>query len=654
MPPETERTTETQTPPVLNRYRYFFIFLGVLAVFLAAALLFLWPFGLTAREKTAEQWILEGLEAFEKQDFFLADRAFKEALRLAPRDGDAAYYLGQLYDSCGRRSEAIMWYTKAALDEPALAAANFNLGLLYGLNKAPEMEIAAQRQAVETNLAFAAAWFRLGEIHYLQAEYAEAAKAYRAAKRNPNAVLDRKLLAERLTAIEVRSSMFKVQSFNEPQASNLGPRTPNLEPPEKAPGSDLLCTRCYREATKVHNLKNDNTNGCIRCHAPHNPLFAPLLRIPKMSQCQVCHFEYSPDALKFARKEGAFVHVPLENGNCTDCHTEHALGEKSKPHPSERQLCFTCHPDYKGELKRPVKHPPYDHSFCTDCHNPHLSKYTGLLRGPQNQMCYNCHFVFSNVKQLPVQHSPFERGFCTSCHEPHAANYQALLHLEQLRLCYSCHFDREASLARPVKHKPYAEGKCCDCHDPHATQTKGLLPAASQSEFCLMCHDSSYVFGPIHHPVPEGLLCTRCHHPHAGFERALLPKKSPDLCLDCHDFGYGKMALTYYKRSKHGRLSCFDCHGGVGLGFRFETREVRLKVCLACHPGYTGKKAVRGKKTCYLHPVGSPWTDWTKGGLLTCSSTCHNPHGTPYRCLLTARGDGLCLKCHKEKRRWNR
>ncbi|MEW6447827.1 MAG: cytochrome c3 family protein [Bacillota bacterium] len=631
MSAETEKNIETGTPPAFKRYNTALVLLGVLCVVLFAGLLYIWPFGLAAREKTAEQWLKEGLDAFEKQNFFLADRAFKEALRLAPRDGDAPYYLGQLYDSCGRRREAVMWYTRAALNEPALAAANFNLGLLYGLQRAPEMEITAQMQAVQTNPAFAAAWFRLGEVYYLQGQWEDAAKAYRAAGRNPHAVLDRKLIEERLGELENRLSA----GLPEGAAGKTAP-------PREPLGSDILCTRCHTGVAGTHRLTGENTNGCIRCHAPHNPLYPPRLKIPEKSRCQVCHFEYSPDAVKFARKEGSFVHMPLVNGNCTDCHTEHALGEKAKLRQGQRVLCFSCHPDYRGELKRPVQHPPYNNSYCTDCHNPHISKYTGLLRGPQNRMCYNCHFAFSNVTRLPVQHSPFEKGFCTSCHEPHAANYKALLRLNQLRLCYSCHFDRNADLLKPVKHKPYAEGRCTDCHDPHAARTKGLLPAPSQTEFCLKCHSRQYVFGPEHHPVPEGLLCIACHSPHAGYEKALLPRKSADLCTGCHDF-------DYYKRGKHGKLSCLDCHGMEGFGFRFETPAEKLRACLHCHPGYIGEKARRGKKTCYLHPVGPPWTDANAGGLLTCSSTCHNPHGTPYRCLLTGKGDGLCLKCHKEK-----
>lgn len=649
MPPESEkdaRNPKEKVPflkAILRRLREakaFLIVALVAGALLIAFLLLIWPWGLTAREKTAEQWLREGLAFFRQQRYFLADRAFREALRLDPHHGDAAYYLGQLYDSCWRRREALEWYTRAVETEPALSAAAFNRGLLYGLEGSTEMELASQKQAVETNPAFAAAWFRLGEIYFQRRQWADAAEAYQKAAANPNALVDRELIATRLAAASEHLARKK-----------LAPEEKFTLPPQEPPPTDRLCTRCHTDAERQHKLKGDTTNGCLRCHAPHNPLMPPLLKRPAMNQCQVCHFEYSEDAIKFARKEGFTVHMPLVNGHCTDCHREHKLGEKSELRTSQRFLCFSCHPDFKGELNRHFQHPPYKNGYCTDCHNPHLSKELALLQGPQNKLCYLCHFVRTNIKELPVQHSPFKNGFCTSCHEPHSSNYRGLLRLQQLRLCYSCHFDREADLAKPYKHKPYAEGKCCDCHDPHAALTKGLLPARSQTEFCLKCHSREYVFGPNHHPVPDSLRCTACHHPHAGYARALLPKKSPDLCFDCHNFGWGKMGLVYFKRSKHGKLACTDCHGGIGLGFRFRTREEALRACLRCHPDYIGKTAKRGKKTCYLHPVGPPWQDWHNGGLLTCSSTCHNPHGTPYRCLLTAYGDGLCLKCHKEKAR---
>lgn len=646
MPPESEKKNGSQQEkcPLLKKLllqaqKRRAVVLAVVAGagLVAAFLLLVWPWGLIAREKTAEQWLKEGLEAFKQQKYFLADRAFREALRLDPRHGDAAYYLGQLYDSCWRRREALKWYTQAFETEPALAAAAFNAGLIYGLNGSADMELASQEQAVTTNPAFAAAWFRLGEIYFERRQWAEAAEAYQHAIENPRVQLDRNLITERLAAATQHLATGELKGEHITGT-----------PPTEAPPSDRLCTRCHADLGRTHKLKNDNPNGCLRCHAPHNPVMPPRLKTPAMNQCQVCHFEYSEEAIKFARGEGALIHMPLVNGHCTDCHREHKLGEKAVLRTSQRLLCFSCHPDTKGELNRHLQHPPYKNGYCTDCHNPHLSRQPALLQGPENKLCYLCHFVGTNIKELPVQHSPFKNGYCTSCHEPHSSNYQGLLRLEQLRLCYSCHFDREADLAKPYKHKPYAEGKCCDCHDPHAALTKGLLPARSQTEFCLKCHSREYVFGPNHHPVPEGLLCTACHHPHAGYARALLPKKSPDLCFDCHDFGWGKMGLLYFKRSKHGKLACTDCHGGTGLGFRFRTREEALRACLHCHPRYIGKTAQRGKKTCYLHPVGPPWEDWHKGGLLTCSSTCHNPHGTPYRCLLTARGDGLCLKCHKK------
>lgn len=621
-------------PPV--RIKPVFMVIAGAVVLSALVILFICRFGMPSREKTSEQWLEEGLNAFRKQDFFTAAHDFNEAARLDPTSGHAFYYLGQVYDSCGRRDEAKTCYTKALRCEPSLAAASFNLGLLYGLQRAPEMELAAQKQAISSDPAFAGAWFRMGELYYAQSEWADAAESYLSAGQNPNAVINRKLIEERLSEISNRLGTVK----------NMA--TEKEAPPEEAPSNDRLCTRCHTDLS--HKLKKDNDNNCLRCHAPHNPLFAPKLKTPEKNQCQVCHFEYGPEAVKAARKEGALVHIPMVNGNCMDCHREHALGEKSGLRIDQRALCFTCHPDYNAELSRRVKHPPFANSYCTDCHNPHISKYPGLLWGPQRQMCYNCHFAFKNIGDLPVQHSPFKQGFCTSCHEPHASDHNGLLRINQMRLCYSCHFDRDADLAKPVRHKPYAEGRCCDCHDPHATQTKGLLPAPSQTEFCLRCHSRAYVFGPTHHPVPEGLACTKCHSPHAGFEKALLPKRSPDLCLDCHTFGNDKMALIYYKRSKHGKLSCFDCHGKEGFGFKFETLEEKLNVCLSCHPDFIGKVQLKKGKKYFVHPVGSPWTDINTGELLTCSSTCHNPHGTPYRKLLTGYGDGLCIKCHRDKK----
>jgi len=344
-------------------------------------------------------------------------------------------------------------------------------------------------------------------------------------------------------------------------------------------------------------------------------------------------------------------------GTCPNCRQEHELESRPPLRVERRFLCFSCHPDVKGETARPNQHPPYREGFCTDCHNPHLSPSPKLLQAEERFLCFNCHFAFSQVTALPVQHLPFARGLCTSCHEPHSSNYAALTKIGEQQLCYSCHFDRNADLAKPVKHPPYAEGRCTDCHNPHAAPAARLLRAASTQDLCFTCHSQSYVTGGSHHPVSSGIACVACHAPHAGMERALLPAASPTFCVDCHLFGKGSsaMAMKHYLASAHGRMdggSCLNCHGSAGRPFRFATAEEKLRVCLSCHQDISGMvisapgSGRRGSRVLYTHPVGRGYTDPLTGGMLTCSSTCHDPHGTPYKKMLTRRGDALCLTCH--------
>lgn len=68
--------------------------------------------------------------------------------------------------------------------------------------------------------------------------------------------------------------------------------------------------------------------------------------------------------------------------------------------------------------------------------------------------------------------------------------------------------------------------------------------------------------------------------------------------------------------------------------------EADIVICFDCHtPSELGNS----------HPVDAGAIDPKTGGLLTCTSTCHDPHAAQYpRLLRYAPGDGLCLMCHKE------
>lgn len=646
---------------------------------------------LVAGEMTAEDYLRDGLRAYNEMNFSLAVRSFQRAALLDPASGHPAYYLGQVYEASGRRREAIKFYSQALSLDPSLAAAYFNLAVLYGLEKAPELQEGELQQALDVAPDFAVAWYVLGEYYYGRGQGREAAGAYAQALRNPMARLDWAGLRQHLAETGGGAGAGQEGNGN-PLPGGPGGRgksgspagsavSGELPPAGAGPGAarlaaDRLCTRCHqaRDIRQAHQavlsgdtpgataeaaaaLATKGETNCLACHAPHNLVYPPLIRSPEKSRCQVCHFEYAGDSLAEARQAGNKIHAPAAAGNCTDCHQEHALGEKPRLRMEGQALCFTCHPDRKGETGRPEQHSPYAGGRCTDCHNPHLSRQEKLLRAPENELCLNCHFAFQEALTLPVQHKPFAMGYCTSCHEPHAANYSSLLKLIQQRLCYSCHFDRNADLAKPVKHPPYAEGRCTDCHSPHAAKTEKMLLAGSQRELCFKCHDREFVEGPEHHPAPGNLACASCHAPHAGQERALLPQRSSDFCFGCHLFGLPSrgVAMNYYLSSQHGQMqggSCLNCHNERKGGFKFGSPAEKISVCQSCHPEIGGGMPVssssnRTGRVSYSHPVGGNAVDPNAGDTLTCSSTCHNPHGTPYKRMLTAKGDNLCLKCHQ-------
>jgi predicted CXXCH cytochrome family protein len=242
------------------------------------------------------------------------------------------------------------------------------------------------------------------------------------------------------------------------------------------------------------------------------------------------------------------------------------------------------------ELARSQTHPPAAGWFCTNCHNPHASDYQGILVMRQRDLCFTCHPTVAPLSQKAVQHNPFLLDDCTGCHEPHGANTKPLLTAEQPALCYRCHKGIQADFEKP-SHHPVGTVKlvCSGCHQPHAADYEFLLTATDNS-FCYQCHYSTIgvTYQASRHDVN---LCIRCHTPHGSVFAPLLRNRNPELCLECHD------AAT------------------------------------------TGMNK---------HPVGPRFYDTRGKEPLTCTSTCHNPHGTPYVRMLNYpyRKDGLCLKCH--------
>jgi len=310
---------------------------------------------------------------------------------------------------------------------------------------------------------------------------------------------------------------------------------------------------------------------------------------PADELCWICHGNLG------VKLQEAYPHNPFEQGYCVTCHNPHASDNRALLQVNERDLCVTCHP-VAEEMARDQLHPPFEGRYCTNCHDPHASQWRGILVNNQRDLCFTCHPSVAPLSLKAVQHNPFEYDNCSGCHEPHGSNFTPLLISEQPSLCYECHGE---------------------------IQTDFLKPS--------------------HHPVDTiDLDCSGCHNPHATDYAALLVAKDNSLCYTCHDT-YPKQAT--YNASAHadGDVLCIGCHTPHGSQFAPILRDSNPDLCLNCHEAYEGKNK---------HPVRPVYYDIKSGEGLTCSSTCHDPHGTVNNYMLqnyVSPLDGNCLICHRAK-----
>lgn len=313
------------------------------------------------------------------------------------------------------------------------------------------------------------------------------------------------------------------------------------------------------------------------------------LIMPENRLCWVCHGSLG------AKRSMSHQHAPFENGYCTNCHDPHASDFRVLLNQDERDLCVTCHPIGR-ELAREQVHPPAGERFCTNCHDPHASDWSGILVDNQRDLCFVCHPSVAPLSLKSVQHNPFLYDNCTGCHEPHGSDFLPLLRKDQPPLCYDCHPEIKRDFEKPS-----------------------------------------------HHPVGTiQLNCDDCHNPHAADYDALLAARDNEMCYQCHRTTIG----VTYERSSHVDQRCVACHTPHGSTYAPILRLPNPEVCLQCHE----KRRYDGKNT---HPVRPVEYDTLAQKRLTCTSSCHNPHGTannhmmryPYNNSGWGQ-DGLCLLCH--------
>lgn len=111
-------------------------------------------------------------------------------------------------------------------------------------------------------------------------------------------------------------------------------------------------------------------------------------------------------------------------------------------------------------------------------------------------------------------------------------------------------------------------------------------------------------------------------------------------CTGCHESCFSDLA-----QSGHRNVPCTACHDFPHSPNANLLKAPEPKLCEQCHPdsGYMA------------HPTTPDHWDFHAGEPLTCTSTCHDPHGSAYAHMLrVAYGtdgkgtDYLCLLCHTQ------
>lgn len=412
-------------------------------------------------------------------------------------------------------------------------------------------------------------------------------------------------------------------------------------------------------------------------------------------ECLQCHTELIPD---FSRD---VVHNPFEMEACTTCHTPHGEietttvlagitqvwtrtrtlvqwlplkivldvfstdeevaegdggGVKSvtetqvKGQDSELvlpgdELCWMCHGNMGPQRNAEYTHAPFTNGNCIDCHDPHASDVGGMLMVEVEDLCIRCHPIGREINRAQA-HAPVAGLHCTDCHDPHGSAYKGILVDNQRDLCFTCHPSVASKMGMRVIHGPILSDACTDCHEPHGSDYVPLL-RKSQPALCYMCHPAiqNDFLKASHHPVGTiSLNCTGCHDAHATNYAGLLYDDDNGICYDCHA---NPIRVTYDK-SAHVNTPCWGCHTPHGSDFGPLLKGPQPEVCFSCHPRSNYDDAAGGYKN---HPVRPVYYDVNAKKALTCTTTCHDPHGSPkgYARLLRhyqAGLDGNCLICH--------
>lgn len=408
------------------------------------------------------------------------------------------------------------------------------------------------------------------------------------------------------------------------------------------------CLQCHTELipnfskAAVHNPFMNKE--CTACHTPHGKKISVSVTedAGQVWRRYTTALEWLPLRLWFSLFEGKSGRIGTTGDSKTAAGKSATFkGPDSELILPEKELCWMCHGDLGDKLDDMFQHQPFDAGRCTDCHDPHASDYSALLTQAPNKICLTCHPMGEELNRSQA-HAPAASGWCIDCHDPHASDFKGVLAANQRELCFRCHPSVASMSGLPVQHAPFLNDDCSGCHEPHGSDYMPLL-ANPQPKLCYSCHTEieDQFAQASHHPVGVALSCASCHDPHAAQYSGLLTAKDNSFCYECH----GRIGVSYEPSAHKGQL-CIECHTPHGSKYEPILRESQPYLCLNCHAASSYDDMNGGQVN---HPVRSVYYDVNARKRLSCTSSCHNPHGTQNTFMLRFFDfphDGNCLMCH--------
>jgi len=388
----------------------------------------------------------------------------------------------------------------------------------------------------------------------------------------------------------------------------------------------------------------------------------------KGKSCLNCHVQFQETMKQ------AFVHTPVKNGECSDCHSPHASSHGMLLAEDPDRICATCHADMVPAGAKSA-HPDAAKGQCTKCHDPHASANKAQLVAGGSALCFQCHGDLGKaVAAATHKHAPVGQS-CLGCHDPHASkDAERLLTKSAPALCVGCHKTDVPAFRTAHLNYPVAKSDCASCHDPHGSGQKGILwtsvhqPVANR--MCASCHfdaaspdalkvkkqgldgcrgchsemmNETLALNRVHWPVLDERGCLNCHRPHASKAGKLLAAPEIKVCGSCHSEVARQAIESVAKHAPVADGNCSACHSphGSNTVLLFNAAD-STAVCSSCHDWSKHSS----------HPIGPEVVDpRNKNARVDCLS-CHDSHGSPYKYITWQdKKMDLCVGCHQDFRR---